>query len=223
MAAAISLLTLPLEIRLTIWHYALPAYAEADCCEQASSSFHRRVFRNPWYPTDVLPAFTYPSPRIPLRLINRQANLEITSHLPLPPLIGRTCDLMCIRRALNIISNKSSTPNALNIKDLAAIKITSERINLFRPLYSASGEETGYTVSLRSSEADNKVRVDRLARNFVMELRRYFHEARLAHSQWNDAANSPFSVEVEMLFEVSKPLRSVICGDGVKYTSTRQS
>ena len=107
-----------------------------------------------------------------------------------------------IRRALNIISNRSSSANELELAHFAAIKVTSERINLFRPLYSTSGEETGYTVSLRSSEADNNARVQRLAQSFVNELQYHFGEARLAHSQSSDAANSPFSVEVEMLFEV---------------------
>lgn len=222
MAVPINFLTLPLEIRLTIWRHALPSYAEADCCEHSSGS-HRRVLRNPWYPSEVLPIFTYPSPRIPLRLINRQANLEITSQLPLPPLIVRTCDFMCLRRALNTISNQSSTPNALDVKDLTAIKITRERINLFRPLYSTSGEETGFTVSLRNTEADSEARIKRLAANYVAQLKRFFHEARFAHSQSHEAANSPFSVEVEMLFEVGKPLRSTICGDSGRYVSMRQN
>ena len=60
-------------------------------------------------------------------------------------------------------------------------------------------------------------------RSYVAQLKRFFHEVRFAHSQCNEAANSPFSVEVEMLFEVGKPLRSVIYGDGGKYTSMRQS
>lgn len=221
MASPINLFTLPLEIRLKIWQHALPPYAEADCCSDDSTSTRQRLFRNPWYPTEILPIFTYPSPRIPLRLINRQANLEITSHLPLPPLIGRTCDLMCLRRALSVMSSPSSTANALALNHLTAIRDVREVKMTPWPRNPSSGEETGDQILSESTEKIRMAVVKRLAASYVQQLGRFFHGARLAHSQFNEVAGMPCSAELEMLFEVGKPLRSVICGDGGNYKSVR--
>lgn len=72
------------------------------------------------------------------------------------------------------------------------------------------------------SNATERIRTSvakRLAANYVQQLSRFFHEARLAHSQYNVITGNAYSVELEMLFEVGKPLRSVICGDGARYTS----
>ena len=177
------LMTLPLEIRLKIWSYAIPPYAEADCCEQASPASHRRILANPWYPSAVLPVFTHPGPRIPLRLINSQANFEIESHVPRPPLIARSCDFMCLRRAINVISYGSSSNKELDLAHFSGFKITSERISLFRPLYSTSGEESGFSVRMRSDEANNRARIDRLSESFIKELRHYYREVWLAKSE----------------------------------------
>lgn len=209
-----SLINLPLEIRLNIWRYSIPPYVEADCCDHGSPDSSRRITSNQWYPANILPAFTYPSPRTPLRLVCHQANDEIQTNLPLPPLIGRVCDFLCLCRALNVLSNHASHANNIDMAHITAFRVTSERINLFRPLYSSAGEETGFTVSLRSDEGATKARVNRLAQSYLNELFHHFREVRLAHFDCNESANSPFSLEVTLLFEVFKPIKTVIHGDG---------
>lgn len=63
--------------------------------------------------------------------------------------------------------------------------------------------------------------VKRLAASYVQQLGRYFQEARFAHSLFNEIADTPYSAELEMLFEIGKPLRWSICGDAGSYTSLR--
>jgi hypothetical protein len=211
------LLKLPLEIRLAIWKLCICPYAEADCCEQAVPNSSRRLSENPWYPSPPLPTFTYPRPHTPLRLICRQANNEITGHTTLPPLIARVCDFMCLRRAINhILSNRTSTPNQIDPGHIAAFKVTSERMSLHRPLYSTSGEETGFSLSMKSSEPENNARIQRLANGIMRELKRHYREVKFAHSEWQDMEARPFTIEVKMLFEVGDPIRTVVCGDRVR-------
>lgn len=222
--AGTTLLTLPLEIRLSIWKLCICPYAEVDCCEQAVPNSSRRLQRNPWYPSSppsTLPTFTYPESRLPLRLVCRQANDEITRHTRVSPLIARVCDFMCLRRALNILSNRTSHRNEIDAAHISAVKVTSERISLYRPLYSTSGEETGFSVSVRSCEPENTARVQRVANSFIRELSRHFKSVRLAHSSWDDLEEKPFSLEVKMLYEVSDPIRTVVCGDGSRVVMSR--
>ena len=241
-SSATMLLTLPLEIRLQIWGLSLPSIAEADCCERAVPNSPRRIPRNLFYPdftpsaktsaeilhasSALLPTFTYPAIRLPLRLLCRQANIEIKQHINLPLLTARVCDSLCLRRAMRVLSN--SLPRArhgIELKRIAAFKITHERIAMPRTralLDAETGEETGFTVAMRRSEVGDEVRLARVVDGILRELTKNWREAVMVRSEWKDvgcdgedAVAGMDTAEVKMLFEVRRLIRrGVVCGDG---------
>jgi hypothetical protein len=86
-------------------------------------------------------------------------------------------------------------------------------MSLHRPLYSTSGEETGFSISMRSSESENSARIQRLANGIMRELKRHYREVKFANSEWEDMDARPFTIEVKMLFEVGDPKGTMVCGD----------
>lgn len=231
-----TLLTLPLEIRVLIYQYALPTTITADCCEQASSTSNptRRLPSNPWYPSPELPTFTYPSPHLPLRLLCHQANSEILTHVPLPPLTIRTCDFLCLRRALSIVSSQPLCPPnqvvarphhaisgpRLSLKHVSTILVTSERISMS----SSRDPQPGESCSKVWAKLNRQARVATLAKSYEGELRRHWREVSLPEWRWGMTlkeelearrrGEGPLLVELEMSFSVERMLRGgLVVGD----------
>lgn len=175
--APLTLMTLPLEVRLTICKYALPDDAEVNCCT-CFWGFNRRSPRA---------TMVTPHERKTLRLVSKQFVNEIAT-IPRLPLTAKFCYWPCMRHWLNSVSFQH--------------RDTIDRVRITRGPTWQLANYHGVTDFTDTQAVARAIQQDRTGTIYTDELRKYFSGAALL--EWKIEGVNTGAQVLHMLLEISK-------------------